>query len=302
MQIEPVTPTIGATVRGVDLRRDLDDATIAAIRAALLEHLVLFFRDQHLDDERHLAFALRFGTLNLPPLTTAYQRTPAVTVLDQANPKGEGADQWHSDNSFMANPPLGSILRCVRLPEGGGGDTCFASAYAAYEALPPPLQQLADGLTAVHDITKSLTKAIAAGHTELDLADTQKRWPPVTHPVVIRHPETGRRALYVNRSSTTRIVGLDDRQSEALLSLLCDQFQSPDIQCRFRWEPGSVAFWDNRSVQHYAVADYRHRRVMHRVTIDAAPRHRSDGRAEDVLVEAEQPHRVVAKDLGRVVG
>lgn len=268
MDIEPLTPTIGAVVRGVDLRDELDDGTVAAIRRALLDHLVVVFRDQDLDDEAHLAFALRFGTLSIPPLATTYQDTPAVTVLDQIHPKGEGADQWHSDNSFMAHPPLGSILRCVRLPEGGGGDTCFASAYAAYEQMPAPLRRLADELEAVHDITKPLTKAIADGHTTLDLVETQKRWPPVVHPVVITHHETGRRALYVNRNSTTRIVGFDDRQNEAILPLLCDQFRSPDIQCRVRWEPGTVAFWDNRSVQHYAVADYHQRRVMHRVTID----------------------------------
>ena len=270
MQIEPLTPTIGALVRGVDLSLEPDDATVAAVRQALLEHLVLFFRDQDLDDERHLAFALRFGTLSVPPLATSYQQTPTVTVLDQVSPKGEGADQWHSDNSFMARPPLGSMLRCVQLPSGGG-DTCFASAYAAYETLPLPLRALADELDAVHDITKPMRKALLAGHTTLDLAETQERWPPVTHPVVIVHPETGRRALYVNRNSTTHLVGLTERQNEAILPLLCDQFRSPDIQCRFRWEPGSVAFWDNRSVQHYAVADYTERRVMHRVTIDVAP-------------------------------
>ena len=271
MEIEPLTPTIGAMVTGVDLSAELDAATVAAIRRALLDHLVLFFRDQDLDDERHLAFALRFGSLSVPPLATAYQDTPAVTVLDQVKPKGEGADQWHSDNSFMAHPPLGSVLRCVRLPEGGGGDTCFASSYAAYESLPTPLRDLADGLEAVHDITKPMRKALAAGHTNLDLAETQKRWPPVTHPVVITHPETGRRALYVNRNSTTHVVGLTERQNEAILPLLCDAFRSPDVQCRFRWEPGSVAFWDNRSVQHYAVADYTERRVMHRVTVDFDP-------------------------------
>ena len=271
MEIEPLTPTIGAVVLGVDLSVEPDEQTVAAIRRALLDHLVIFFRDQDLDDERHLAFALRFGSLSVPPLATAYQDTPAVTVLDQVNPKGEGADQWHSDNSFMAHPPLGSMLRCVQLPPSGGGDTCFSSAYAAYESLPQPLRDLVDGLEAVHDITKPLQKAIRDGHTTLDLAETQKRWPPVTHPVVIVHPETGRRALYVNRNSTTHIVGLTERQNEALLPLLCDQFRSPDLQCRFRWEPGSVAFWDNRSVQHYAVADYTERRVMRRVTIDFDP-------------------------------
>ena len=272
MEIEPLTPDpSGRSSTASTCAVDLGEAEVAQIRRALLDHLVIFFRGQDLDDESHLAFALRFGSLSIPPLATAYQDTPAVTVLDQVKPKGEGADQWHSDNSFMEHPPLGSILRCVRLPEGGGGDICFASAYAAYESLPDPLRHLAGELDAVHDITKPMHKAIAAGHTNLDLVETQKRWPPVTHPVVITHSETGRRALYVNRNSTTHLVGLTDSQNEAILPLLYDQFRSPDLQCRFTWEPGSVAFWDNRSVQHYAVADYAERRVMHRVTVDFDP-------------------------------
>ena len=167
----PVTAAIGAEVRGVDLGDDLDDATIGALRQALLQHLVLFFRDQDLDDERHLAFATRFGSLSIPPLATKYQDSPSVTVLDQIAPKGEGADEWHSDNTFMAIPPLGSILRCVQLPSVGG-DTCFASMCAAYDALTPSVRQWIDGLVAVHDITKPLRRAIRDGHTTLDLAET----------------------------------------------------------------------------------------------------------------------------------
>ena len=267
IDIRPVTATIGAEISGVDLARPLDDPTVAAIRRALLDHLVVFFRDQQLTDEQHLAFALRFGSLSVPPLATKYQETPAVTVLDQVNPKGEGADEWHSDNTFMARPPLGSVLRAVQLP-AVGGDTCFASMYAAYEGLSPPVRALVDGLRAVHDITKPMRKAVAAGHTTLDLAEMQRQWPPVEHPVVVTHPETGRRALFVNRNSTSHIVGVSERENDVLLPFLLDHARSPEFQCRFHWEPGSVAFWDNRSVQHYAVADYTERRVMHRVTID----------------------------------
>ena len=267
LEITPVTAAIGAEVRGIDIREDLDASTVAGIRAALLEHLVLFFRDQHLDDESHLAFAMRFGSLSIPPLATKYQDSPAVTVLDQVAPKGEGADEWHSDNTFMANPPLGSILRCVQLPPVGG-DTCFASMYAAYDALSPSVRQWIDGLVAVHDITKPLRKAIRDGHTTLDLAETQAAWPPVEHPVARVHDETGRKALFVNRNSTTHIVGLSERENEALLPFLLEHARSPEFQCRLHWAPGTVAFWDNRSVQHYAVADYTERRVMRRVTID----------------------------------
>jgi taurine dioxygenase len=267
LEITPVTAVIGAEVRGVDLRDDLDDSTVAAIRQALLDHLVLFFRGQELDDEAHLAFALRFGPLSIPPLTTKFQDSPAVTVLDQVAPKGQGADEWHSDNTFMANPPLGSILRSEILPSVGG-DTCFASMYAAYEGLSPNMRQFVDGLTAVHDISKVMRKAIRDGNTNLDLAETQAKWPPVEHPVARVHEETGRKALFVNRNSTSHIVGLSERENEVLLPFLLEHARSPEFQVRLHWEPGTVAFWDNRSMQHYAVADYTERRVMRRVTID----------------------------------
>lgn len=266
IDIRPVTAIIGAEISGVDLRAPLADSDVAAIRQAWLDHLVLFFRDQHIDDDQHLAFALRFGTLDVSPLATRYQDTPSVVVLDQVNPKGEGADEWHSDNTFLADPPMGSILRAVQLPDVGG-DTCFASMYAAYEGLSPAMRAFVDGLRAVHDITNPLKKAIRDGHSTLDLTEMQAKCPPVEHNVVVTHPETGRRALFVNRNSTTHIVGLSDREQEVLLPFLFDHVRSPEYQCRFHWEPGSIAFWDNRSVQHYAVADYHERRIMHRATI-----------------------------------
>jgi taurine dioxygenase len=270
LEITPLTPAIGAEIWGVDLAEPLDDAMIAELRQALLDHLVIFLRGQDITDEQHLAFALRFGPLSVSPLATKYQERPTVTVLDQVSPKGEGADEWHSDNTFMPKPPMGSILRAVQLPSVGG-DTCFSNMYAAYEALSPAMQSFVDGLRAVHDITKPMRKALAAGHTTLDLAEMQQRWPPIEHPVVVTHPETGRRALFVNRNSTTHIVGLSERENDALLPFLLDHVRSPEFQCRFHWEVGSMAFWDNRCVQHYAVADYTERRVMHRVTVDGPP-------------------------------
>ena len=266
IDIRPVTAVIGAEISGVDLRMPLADDDVVAIRQAWLDHLVLFFRDQHIDDDQHLAFALRFGPLDVSPLATRYQDSPSVVVLDQTNPKGEGADEWHSDNTFLAHPPMGSILRAERLP-AVGGDTCFASMYAAYEALSKPMQALVDSLTAVHDITKPLQKAIRDGHSTLDLAETQAKCPPVEHRVAVTHPETGRKALFVNRNSTTHIVGVSERENDLLLPFLLDHVRSPEFQCRFHWEPGSIAMWDNRAVQHYAVADYRERRIMHRATI-----------------------------------
>jgi len=148
-----------------------------------------------------------------------------------------------------------------------GGDTCFASMYAAYEGLSPAMRAFVDGLRAVHDITNPLRKAIRDGHSTLDLGEMQRKCPPVEHNVVVTHPETGRKALFVNRNSTTHIVGLSDREQDVILPFLFDHVRSPEYQCRFHWEEGSIAFWDNRSVQHYAVADYHERRIVHRATI-----------------------------------
>jgi taurine dioxygenase len=270
IEVCPNTATIGAEVHGIDLRRELADDDVARLRQALLDHLVLFFREQCVDDDQHLAFALRFGPLDISPFTTRHQDSDAVVVLDQVHPKDEGADEWHSDNTFLETPPMGSILRCVQLPSIGG-DTCFASMYAAYDALSQPMRALVDGLWAVHDITKPLRKAIRDGHTTLDLAEMQRACPPVRHRVAVTHPETGRKALFVNRNSTTHLEDVTERENDLLLPFLFDHVRSPEFQCRFHWEPGSIVFWDNRAVQHYAVADYDERRVMRRVTIAGPP-------------------------------
>lgn len=264
--VKPITASIGAEIEGVDLTQPLSDSDISQLREALLNHLVLFFHEQDVTDDQHIAFARYFGELSIPPLVTKYMERPEITVLDQVKPLGEGADQWHNDNTFMAFPPMGSVLRAKILPTVGG-DTCFANMYSAYEALSKPMQTLVDSLTAVHDITRPLSKAIRDGHSTADLAEMQRAWPPAEHPVVIKHPETGRKALYVNRNSTVAIKDMSDRESEWLLPFLCDHVRSPDYQCRFRWRENSIAFWDNRCLQHFAVPDYSERRVMHRVTI-----------------------------------
>ena len=266
VEIRPLTPTVGAEIRGLDLRAALSPEEVKGVQAALLDHLVVFFRNQDITPQQQIAFARQFGAISIPPFAPKYGHDPELIVLDQVTPKGEGADNWHSDNTFMAEPPLGSILKAVELP-ALGGDTCFASMYAAYEALSPELRKWLDGLRAVHDITRPREKAIAAGHTEADLAELQKRWPPVEHPVVRTHPETGRKALFVNGNSTVRVAGLSEHENDALLPFLVEHVRSPEFQCRFRWDPHSVAFWDNRAAQHYAVPDYTERRVMHRVTL-----------------------------------
>jgi taurine dioxygenase len=266
LQIRPVTPVIGAEISGVDLRKPLEPAQCEALEQALLQHLVLFFRQQDITPDEQIAFARQMGEISIPPFVPKYGDRPEMIVLDQVSPKGEGADAWHSDNTFMAEPPLGSILKAVELPPVGG-DTCFASMFAAYEALSAPMRSLLDGLEAVHDLTKPLQKAIAAGHTEANLPELQAKWPPVIHPVVRTHPISGRKALFVNANSTTHLKGLPERENELLLRFLIDHVRDPAFQCRYQWDTGSIAFWDNRSVQHYAVPDYSERRVMHRVTL-----------------------------------
>ncbi len=259
MQVELLTPTLGAVLNGVDLSVH-DAATVAVVREALLAHKVVFFRDQTLDDRAQRDLAAAFGPVRRfafgSPVDEAVPEVHAIASGGERRKVGN-ADIWHSDATFLAAPPLGSVLRAVTLP-ARGGDTLFADAEAAYEALSSRMQHLLDGLTATHDFTNS------SAHR----APLHDKYPPVSHPVVRVHPDTGRRSLFVNRIFTARINELSDRENEALLPMLCDHIRSPDFQCRFTWRPGSVAFWDNRCTQHYAVADYTETRVMHRVVID----------------------------------
>jgi taurine dioxygenase len=258
LQIRLLTPGIGAELLGVDLASPSPEL-FAAVRAALLDHKVVFFRDQHLDLRAQRDFAAGFGEPQRFPFGGPVDESvPEVHALASGGERGKvgNADIWHSDATFMREPPMGSILRAVVSPPCGG-DTLFADAEAAYEALSAPLQRLLEECTATHDFTKS------TAHRR----PLQDEYPPVQHPVVRVHPETGRKSLFVNRTFTRHIDQLSERENEVLLPMLWDHVRSPDFQCRFSWRPGSVAFWDNRCTQHYAVADYREPRLMHRVVI-----------------------------------
>lgn len=188
-------------------------------------------------------------------------------MIDQDDPRGEGADAWHADNTYTAQPPMGSLLRVLELPTVGG-DTAFASMCAAYDALSPLIQELCDRLVAVHDVTRSLSRAIAKGHGSANLAEVTDALPPVEHPVVIVHPETGRRALFVNVNSTVRILDVTEAESDMLLRYLFEHVKETEFQVRVRWDTRSLVFLDNRCTQHYAVPDYRERRVLHRVAVE----------------------------------
>ncbi|MCF2526094.1 TauD/TfdA dioxygenase family protein [Yinghuangia soli] len=260
LDVRPLTPAIGAEVHGLDLRGGLDAATYAALTDALHTHQVLFFRDQDITAHQQRDFAAGFGVLQHFPFgRPAAPDLPEVMVLptDGSGPKVSNADTWHSDATFLARPPMGTILRAVTLP-ALGGDTLWADMESAYQALSAPLREMLDGLTAEHDFTKS--RAHRGGDKDA--------LPPSVHPVVRTHPATGRRCLYVNRVFTTRIVELDARENELILPYLFEHVARPEFQVRFRWRAGDVAFWDNRSTQHYAAYDYAGPRVMHRIVIE----------------------------------
>lgn len=266
LSIQPATPLIGATVSGIDLSRPLEPEDVDAIEAALLDHLVLFFRGQDLTESQHIAFARHFGEIQPPPLKTRHDPNPELHVLDQTSPRGEGADNWHADHTYTKRPAMGSILRAVQLPSIGG-DTLFASMIAAYDALSEPMKRLLEGLTAQHDVRKSASRGIRAGHLDVDLAEIRRRLPPVTHPVIRTHPVTGRKIVFVNRNSTVRILELSQSESDSVLRFLFEHVRTPELQVRFKWDTHSLVFLDNRCTQHYAVPDYHERRILHRVTI-----------------------------------
>ncbi len=262
LESRPLSPTIGAEIHGVDLREDMDDATISDIRAALLTHKVIFFRDQDITIEQHIAFARKFGPLEIHPATPKEQANREILRIAHG-PDSRGKENfWHSDVTWRAEPSLGSILRAIELPQIGG-DTLFADMAAAYAGLSPAMKDWICGLTAVHDIAR-----VFAGRLGQTPEDLHAKYPPQEHPVVRTHPETGLRGLYVNTAFTSHIKGLSTKESEWLLTHLYAQATLPEHQCRFRWAVNSIAFWDNRASQHYAASDYFPAvRVMERVTI-----------------------------------
>jgi taurine dioxygenase len=266
LNVKKLTPIIGAEVAGIDLSKPLNDEELATIRKLLLDHHALFFRNQPLDPQQQIALARRFGEIDIHAFGRHLPDLPEVGLIEQSTPERDGANRWHTDSTFMEKPPFGAVLQAVRLPSEGS-DTCWASMIAAYEKLSPALQKTLDGLTATHDVSGPLIRAIEGGHNIRSLDEVRATWPLVTHPVVCRHPETGRKFLYVNSNFTTRINELTDAESEALLHFLFDWVRTPELQLRFHWTEGTVALWDNRCTQHYAVADYHELRTMHRVTI-----------------------------------
>ncbi|WP_432165517.1 TauD/TfdA dioxygenase family protein [Streptomyces sp. bgisy031] len=265
--IRPLTPHIGAEISGVDLSQPIGDELAAELRQALLEWKVIFFRDQHrFASEHHVALAAVWGEPEVNPFFPKGDTVGVSRLAKDAMAIGN-ENIWHSDHSFMAAPALGSVLRAVEVPPAGG-DTMWADMAVAYDNLSEEMKARIDGLTAVHDWVPSW----GALMTEEQVARMRKALPAVEHPVVVRHPQSGRKVLYVNEPFTTRIVGLSDAESRELLDELVLQARIPEFQVRFHWQPDSVAIWDNIAVQHYAINDYYpQRRVMERIAIAGVP-------------------------------
>lgn len=263
LTVEPLTASIGAEVAGVNLADELDETVVEEIRAALLQWKVLFFRDQHdLDRARHIAFARRFGELEVHPVTPKDQAEPEVFVIP-AEGKFRAPDQWHSDVTWRPQPSMGSVLRSVVLPPLGG-DTLWANMAFAHELLDDATRERIADLRATHDFTTVFGKHFAPEERE----KMRLKHPTVSHPVVRTHPDTGEKIVYVNQSFTLDIEGVPEDEGRRLLRKLYALVHVPDLQVRFRWRPGSVAFWDNRATQHVVSNDFLPaRRVMERVTV-----------------------------------
>ena len=259
--VSPLTPAIGAEIGNVDLGQ-VTDQEIADIRAALLKHKVVFFREQTLSQAQHISLARWFGELEIHPATPRSQSNPEVLHIAHG-PESKGQEKfWHSDVTWREKPSLGSILKAVEVP-AVGGDTLFANMVLAYELLPENIRETITGRVAVHDIARVFAQRLNKSAEEL-----RERYPPVEHPIVRTHPETGESVLYVNTAFTSHIKGMDRDESSQLLRTLYLTAANPEIQCRFRWKEGSLAFWDNRASQHFASSDYFPQvRKMERVTI-----------------------------------
>jgi taurine dioxygenase len=266
--VSPIAGALGAEIGAVNLAEDLDDDVLAEIRAAWLEHLVIFFRDQPISDAQFLALAKRFGPIGRYPMVPGIDGFPdIIAVLKEANETVNFGGIWHSDTTYLERPPMATLLHAHEIPPYGG-DTMFANQYAAYDALSPGLKDVLVGLHAVNssakaDVSKTREDRIR-GLDDVEPIDYES-----LHPVVRTHPETGRKALFVNIAHTARFDGWTEDESAPLLAYLWAHQVKPEFTCRFSWQPGSLAMWDNRCAQHNPVNDYHgHRRMLHRITLE----------------------------------
>ena len=273
VQVRQLAGALGAEISGVDLAKLLENDVWQAVHAAFLEHGAVFFRDQQLSHEAQIAFAGRFGKLDVHPIANGMDEHPElIRVRKPAGASAAFGVGWHTDNSFFEEPSLGTMLYGVEIPPYGG-DTLFASMTRAYDALSDTMKGWLEGVKAIHSASraydpKSVGEEKYGGDAAITYTYSNVIWQEVEHPVIRTHPETGRRSIYVNPMFTQRIVGLSERESQALLEFLYSHCARPEFSCRFQWQPHSVALWDNRCVQHHALDDYQaFDRLMFRVTI-----------------------------------
>ncbi|WFF38811.1 taurine dioxygenase [Moraxella nasibovis] len=270
LTITPIKDTIGAIVSGVDLNH-LNDETLSQIKDALLKHQVIFFRNQDLQTASQVNLAKSFGSLHIHPVFPTVPNVPEVIVLDSHETDLRDNELWHTDVTFSKTPPLGCVLRAVKIPPSGG-DTLWASGTAAFEALPSDIQNQIKGLTALHDIRLSFPQERFGGVSEEEqarLEEIYRKNPPVTHPVVRTHPDTGKPILFVSEGFTAKINELPEDEGKELLDFLTQHAVKEEFHLRWAWQEGDVAIWDNRATQHKALFDYGDaHRIMHRATVN----------------------------------
>lgn len=271
LQAIPIAGALGAEIHGVSLADDLTDAVIAEVRQALLDHLVIFFRDQKLTPEQQIAFAQRFGPLEDHDFVKGLREHPKIIrVVREADETSKNfGGNWHSDVTHQECPALGSVLYALEVPPHGG-DTLFANQYLAYESLSPGMQRMLEGLTGIHTARGPFGPEGRSKNNwrNMQIETSEKAFEEMEHPVIRTHPETGRKCLFVNKTFTVRFKDMTEAESAPLLNQLFAHASQEPFTCRFKWTPGAVAFWDNRAVLHYALNDYSgHRREMHRVAI-----------------------------------
>jgi taurine dioxygenase len=271
--VSRIAGALGAEVSGVDLSQPFDDDVIGEIRQALLDNQVIFFHDQHLTPQQHLAFGRRFGELQIHEFVEGAAIDPhIIEVRKEPEETRNFGGGWHTDVSYLERPALGSVLYAHEVP-AYGGDTMFASQYLAYDALSDGMKEILDGMTAVHSARRPYGTAAARkfepGPSSMKFYFTETAHGEVEHPAIRTHVETGRKSLYVNATFTVRFKDMTEEESAPLLQYLWQHAVRPEFTCRFRWRKNSIAFWDNRCVMHNAINDYPgERRLMHRVTIE----------------------------------
>jgi len=268
LDIKPLAGALGAEIRGIDLAEELTSDDVLRLRKLLNEYEVIFFRNQDISPACQKALALSFGPLQTHPAYETIEGFPEITILESTPDKPTKIEAWHSDMTFREHPPMGTVLKSVIVPPKGG-DTLWASMTAAYDGLSFQMQKFLEGLIAVHDFSWGFKESLAEPGGQQRLADAVAANPPVRHPVIRTHPETGKKVVFVNSLFTTHIEGLRKEESRTVLDFLYHHIQTPEYAVRFSWEPHSIAIWDNRSTQHKPVNDYfpAHRR-MERITID----------------------------------